>query len=100
MFCTGVLGAGKMIITSIAFNHLLQSAEDDENIGIAYIYCNFWRQDEQLTGSLLSSLLRQLAETRSSLPTEVKMLFDQHRAEGTLPSIEEISTTLVAVAMS
>jgi hypothetical protein len=100
MFCTGALGAGKTIITSIAINDLLQIAGNDDSIGIAYIYCNFRRHDEQRIGILLSSLLRQLAETCSSLPTEVKMLFDQHRAEGTLPSIEEISATLVAVAMS
>jgi hypothetical protein len=56
--------------------------------------------NEQRIGSLLSSLLRQLAETGLSLPTEVKMLFKHHRAEGTLPSIVEISATLVAVAMS
>jgi hypothetical protein len=100
MFCIGAPGAGKTIITSIAINDLLQSAVNDESIGIAYIYCNFRRHDEQRIGILLSSLLRQLAETRSSLPKEVKTLFKHHIAEGTLPSIENISATLVAVAMS
>ncbi|KAJ5896578.1 uncharacterized protein N7473_005977 [Penicillium subrubescens] len=69
MFCTGTPGAGKTIITSIAINDLLQNAVNDE------------------------------AETRLSLPTEVKMLF-KHHSEGTLHLIEEVSATLVAVAMS
>lgn len=99
MFCTGAPGAGKTIITSIAIDSLLQSAGNAEDIGIAYIYCNFRRRDEQRVESLLSSLLRQLAEMRSSLPTEVRMLYSKHSTKGTLPSIEEISATLGTVAM-
>lgn len=99
MFCTGAPGGGKTIITSIAIDSLLQSARNAEYVGIAYIYCNFRRQDEQRVESLLSSLLGQLAEMRSSLPTEVRKLYSKHSKKGTLPSIEEISATLAAVAI-
>lgn len=100
MFCTGAPGAGKTIVTSIAIDSFLRTAVADESIGIAYIYCNFRRRDEQHIRTLLSSLLRQLAETRSYLPREVKKLFVQNTTDRTLPSIEEISATLVAVGMS
>jgi hypothetical protein len=39
-----------------------------KSIGIAYIYCNFRRQDEQKIDDLLASLLKQLAESQPSLP--------------------------------
>ncbi|KAJ5368785.1 uncharacterized protein N7496_008545 [Penicillium cataractarum] len=99
MFCTGAPGAGKTILTSIAIDSLLQSAGNAGDIGVAYIYCNFRRRDEQCVESLLSSLLRQLAEMRSSLPTEVRMLYSKHSTKRTVPSIEEILATLAAVVM-
>lgn len=99
LFCTGAIGAGKTIITSLAIDNLLQMAGNDESIGIAYIYCDFERPVELRVGNLLSSLLRQLAVRRASLPEEVKNLFNKHKSDRTLASFEEICATLHAVAM-
>lgn len=99
LFCTGAIGAGKTVITSLAIDNLLQMAENGESIGIAYIYFDFELPDEQRVGNLLSSLLRQLAERRSPLPEEVKNLFNKHKSDRTLASFEEICATLHAVAI-
>lgn len=99
MFCTGMPGAGKTIMTSIVINDLTQRAAEDESIGVAYIYCDFKRRDEQNINNLLLSLLKQLSETQSSLPKEVKDLFDRHRSRRTWPIREEISSTLISVAI-
>lgn len=66
-------------------------------IGIAYIYCNFRRQDEQKIDDLLASLLKQLAESQPSLPGSVKDLYDRHKTKRTRPSPREVSDTLQAV---
>ena len=99
LFCPGIPGAGKTVITSIVVDNLYNRFSDDPKIGIAYIYCNFRRQDEQKAGDLLASLLKQLAQGRSSLPDSVKSLYDSHKARRTRPLFDEISRALLSVAV-
>lgn len=68
----------------------------DQTIGIAYIYCNHQRKDEQHVDNLLASLLRQLARGRS-FPKSVESLCEQHRARKTRPSLQDISNALESV---
>jgi len=97
LFCPGIPGAGKTILTSIVVEGLTTRSSTDPSIGIAYIYCNFRRQDEQKIDDLLASLLKQLAETQLSLPGIVKELYDRHKTKRTRPSLDEISGSLQAV---
>src|SRR6267378_6759760 len=60
LFCPGMPGAGKTIISSIVINHLHKMFENDPAIGIAYLYCNFQQHDEQKFIDLILSLLKQL----------------------------------------
>ncbi|KAL8881573.1 MAG: hypothetical protein Q9198_001245 [Flavoplaca austrocitrina] len=99
LFCPGIPGAGKTILTSIVVDQLMTRFEKDKTIGIAYIYCNFQRQDEQKAGDLLGSLLKQLAQDQSSsLPESVKALYDKHKDKRTRPSFDEIRRSLHSVA--
>ncbi|KAJ9133458.1 Ankyrin repeat domain-containing protein 50 [Pleurostoma richardsiae] len=102
LFCPGMPGAGKTILTSIVVEHLYDKFQKksvrDYNIGIAYVYCNFRRRDEQKVGDLLASLLKQLCQARHTLPDCVKRLFSQHRIRRTRPSLYEVSSTLQSVA--
>jgi Cdc6-like AAA superfamily ATPase len=76
----------------------LNSKFHDSKTGIAYVYCNFKRQENQKIGDLLASVLKQLAQSLSSLPNSVKDLYDRHKVKRTLPSIDEISRVLQSVA--
>ncbi|CAG8882582.1 unnamed protein product [Penicillium egyptiacum] len=98
MFCPGIPGAGKTIISSIVVDHLDQEFQADPAIGIAYVYCNFKRQDDQKINDLLEGLLKQLAGRCQPLPNSVKELYKYHKARGTRPSAEEISNVLLIVA--
>ncbi|KAF4626835.1 hypothetical protein G7Y89_g11321 [Cudoniella acicularis] len=98
LFCPGILGAGKTILTAIATNDLNTRFQNDSCIRIAYLYCNFWRRDEQKAKDLLMSLLKQLTQSQSSLPESVKSLYDRHRDKRTRPLLDEISRTLQSVA--
>ena len=71
---------------------------NDKSIGIAYLYCNFRRQDEQKAEALLASLLRQLTQGLSSLPESVKFLHGSHKDRRTRPIFNEISRALESVA--
>jgi len=98
LFCPGIPGAGKTILTSAVVNELTERFSTDLSIGIAYFYCNFRRKHEQKTHDLLASLLKQLAESYPALPKSVKDLYGRHKAKRTRPSLEEISSTLHSVA--
>jgi hypothetical protein len=98
LFCSGIPGAGKTILTSIVVDELTTQFSNDPTIGIAYIYCNFRRQEEQKIDDLLVSLLKQLAESQPSLLSCVKTLYDRHKDKRTRPSLDEIFTVLQTVA--
>ena len=97
LFCPGIPGAGKTILTSIVVEELTTRFSNDPTIGIAYIYCNFRREDEQKIENLLASLLKQLAESQPSLPGTVTELYDLHKTKRTQPSLDEISRSLQVV---
>ncbi|KAL7923824.1 nucleoside phosphorylase domain-containing protein [Trichoderma austrokoningii] len=56
LFCPGIPGAGKTLLTSIVINDLFEKFNKDATVGIAHIYFNFRRHDEQ---NLLDSCLPQ-----------------------------------------
>ena len=97
LFCPGIPGAGKTILTSIVVEELSSRFSTDPGVGIAYLYCNFRQKHEQKAQDLLTSLLKQLSQERSTLPDSVKSLYDKHKEKWTRPSLDEISRTLQSV---
>lgn len=69
----------------------------DDTIGLAYVYCNFRRQEEQKKGRLLANLLKQLARRQPALPESVKALYRQHKNDRTQPSSNDIQRTFQSV---
>jgi hypothetical protein len=98
LFCPGIPGAGKTIMTAIAVDDLYIRFQNHPSIGIAYLYCNFRQLDEQTAEGLLASLLKQLVQERSFLPDTVKDLYNRHKSKRIRPSFEEISRTLQSMA--
>jgi hypothetical protein len=98
LFCPGIPGAGKTILTSIVVDDLCNRFRNDMTIGIAYIYCNFRQQDEQKAEDLLASLLKEFAQYRPSLPGIVKDLYGRYKDKRTRPSFDDLSRTLQSVA--
>jgi NACHT domain len=98
LFCPGIPGAGKTILTAIVIDDLNTRFQNNPSVGIAYLYCNFRRRHEQKAEDLLASLLKQLAQDPSSIPNSAKTLYKRHKAKRTRPSFDEISTTLQSVA--
>ncbi|KAH8659428.1 hypothetical protein BGZ61DRAFT_433523, partial [Ilyonectria robusta] len=98
LFCPGIPGAGKTILTSIVVDNLETRFRDDMSVGIAYVYCDFRRQDEQTAKELLASLLRQLVQCLPTFPESAKSLYDKHKDKRSRPSLEEISSTIRSTA--
>jgi Cdc6-like AAA superfamily ATPase len=95
LFCPGIPGAGKTILTSIVVNELEKRFQDDGSTALAYLYCNFNRQDEQKPEDLLASLLKQLSKGRP-LSESVKSLYTRCKTK-TRPSVDEITTVLQSI---
>jgi hypothetical protein len=94
LFCPGIPGVGKTVMSSIVVDHLSAKFGNDAGVGIAYLYCNYQPQQEQTPTDLLSSLLKQLAQKQPAIPTEVKDLYKHHTAEGSLPPFDDIVRVL------
>ncbi|KAF7554286.1 hypothetical protein G7Z17_g3000 [Cylindrodendrum hubeiense] len=98
LFCPGIPGAGKTILTSIVVDTLETLFQDDRSVGIAYVYCNFRRKHEQTPNELLASLLKQLTQCLPTFPESLESLYNKHSDKHSRPSLEEISNTLQFVA--
>ncbi|EHK17626.1 uncharacterized protein TRIVIDRAFT_160183 [Trichoderma virens Gv29-8] len=96
LFCPGIPGAGKTILTSIVVDHL-ENTFKAPKIGIAYIYCNYKRQEEQVIEKLLSNLLKQLSRGQHPLPNCVRDMYSEHNYKRTRPSLSKIQKVLHSV---
>lgn len=100
LFCPGMPGAGKTILTSIIVHYLHSQFHNHSTVGIAYLYCNFRRQHEQKLNDLLLSLLKQLVQEQPYLSRNVEDLYDRHKPKRTRPASEEIIAVLSIVTAS
>ncbi|KAI1092542.1 ankyrin repeat protein [Rostrohypoxylon terebratum] len=97
LFCTGIPGAGKTILSSIVVNDLMKRATNDPTIAVAYIYFNFKREKDQMVTDLLRSILGQFLRGSPSLPKFAKDLYEQIRKNGTHPSTNEVLAAVCQV---
>jgi Cdc6-like AAA superfamily ATPase len=97
LFCPGIPGAGKTILTSTVVDNLFELYRTDQSVGICYIFFNFHRNSEQKLDDLIASLLKQLGQTRPDLFGSVKLLYDGHKERRTRPSLDELCRALHSV---
>ncbi|UKZ80979.1 hypothetical protein TrVFT333_008745 [Trichoderma virens FT-333] len=97
LVCRGIPGAGKTILASLAIHHLHTEFENNQSVGIAYIYCDYKQQGDQDIEGLLASLLKQLLRSQTCLPQSITELFARHQEENTRPSHDELFENLECV---
>ncbi|RSL40354.1 hypothetical protein CEP54_016142 [Fusarium duplospermum] len=106
LFCTGIPGAGKTIMTSIVVDNLQQRFRDEPTLGLAYVYCDDERRQEQTPDHMFASILKQLGQRyflHFTLTEAVRELYHQHlRTQSTTkskvrPLLTEIMTCLPSV---
>src|SRR4029077_5642236 len=79
-------------------DYLQRTFQHGDGVGVAYLYCNFRRQQEQGPSDLLLSLLKQF--TLPFIPETVVSLYKCHQVKRTRPSFDEISKALHSVIAS
>ncbi|KAI1849949.1 hypothetical protein JX266_004328 [Neoarthrinium moseri] len=100
LFCHGIPGAGKTMLSSIVVDSLQKRCYANTDVALCYFYCDFRRQEEQLLEKIVLSLLRQLGQAISPLPTCLTELFDRYKMDGTRPTFEDAMRTFRSVAAS
>lgn len=100
LFCPGIPGSEKTIMTPIVIDDLTSRFSRDSRVGIAYLYCNYKRKNKQNLGDLLAGLLKQLTGNFLLLPEEVKDLYERHESSRTRPSTNELARVLQSVVAS
>jgi len=78
----------KLIWNSSAVIDHLQNTFPEDDIGIAFIYCNYKEQGEQTLVNLIASLLQQVLQRRP-LPTKLHALYQHHTSKRTRPTVTE-----------
>ncbi|KAF2803872.1 uncharacterized protein BDZ99DRAFT_164571 [Mytilinidion resinicola] len=96
LFCPGIPGAGKTMMSAIVVDYLMAKYRDDPSVGIAYVFCNYQSQHEQTPVAILSSLLKQLASARPALPDAIKGLNKPFNPKAERPPLDEIVKALRA----
>lgn len=115
LFCPGIPGAGKTMVSAIAVDHLHKVADGalgkllgakmagtrhSDLCGVAHIFCNYKTQSEQDTTSLLSAILKQLVHAKPSAAKAAFILSERHSNHGTRPSLDEIFAALKTTMLS
>ncbi|KFY17788.1 hypothetical protein V492_00386 [Pseudogymnoascus sp. VKM F-4246] len=99
LFCPGIPGAGKTMITAIAVDYIWKAFQGN-NVGIAYVYCNYKRQETQTATDLLAAILKQLVQERPLYGEPVATLHKRHADRRTRPSLDEICSALNSVLIN
>ncbi|KAM6522793.1 hypothetical protein FALCPG4_012409 [Fusarium falciforme] len=94
LYCPGIPGAGKTILSSIVVEELTKRFRDDSNVCIAHVYFNYQQQESQTVNQVFANLLRQLVAGQSDIPTAVRDVYKGHLQRGSKPKFEEISELL------
>ncbi|KAI3316926.1 hypothetical protein HD806DRAFT_527486 [Xylariaceae sp. AK1471] len=96
LFCSGIPGAGKTMLSSLVVNHLRKTS-NIRGAGVVFLYCNYKEDKERGAVDLLSALLKQLVQELPHIPSTVQALYSEHEERKARPSLSDISTTIRSV---
>jgi hypothetical protein len=94
LFCPGIPGSGKTILSSVVVADLRERYGQNNDIAVTFFYCDFRRQHEQTVNDILLSILKQLVDGRPSLSKSIEELYSRCRAGYRRPLREDILEAL------
>ncbi|KAJ4288945.1 hypothetical protein N0V90_011287 [Kalmusia sp. IMI 367209] len=100
LYCPGIPGAGKTMMAAAIIEDLRNEFDNDPDVGIAFLYCSYKRQQEQTLGACLAEILMQLLQGLSTPPQYLQTLYGRHRRQKSRPGIDELTIALKSVCIS
>ncbi|KAF8247817.1 ankyrin [Wilcoxina mikolae CBS 423.85] len=92
LWCHGGPGTGKTVITSLVVDKLLEAAGND--IGVAYIYCDYADQQDQTTEMIIASFAKQLSIGKPSICGQIQKLYEACNHGRIRPDLAKLTETL------
>ncbi|KAL4780700.1 purine and uridine phosphorylase [Aspergillus varians] len=97
LYCPGIPGSGKTILSSIVINHLQEIYSADERVGIAYVFFDYRQQNEQKLRGILAILLKQLVHKLDLISADLNELYKRYH-DGAHLQRDEIARLLVTAS--
>lgn len=95
LLCPGIPGAGKTMLASIVVDYLVENVHgQNDDVGIAYLYCDYKTRHEQTPIALLESFLKQFISRHGTISENVRQLYELHSRRKTRPSFREVCQML------
>ncbi|PGH21367.1 hypothetical protein AJ80_03284 [Polytolypa hystricis UAMH7299] len=88
LWCHGIPGGGKTVITSVVVNYVSEAIRGT-NAAVAYLYCDYKNPETHAELQLLSSIARQLVEQIRPIPPEVSEFLDRNAEKKRNPTEDE-----------
>lgn len=88
LFSPGIPGAWKTILTSIIIEELHARFQNEDEVGMAYVYCSYQRK--YTLEDLLAILLKQLIQRMQSVPKDFVDLYHCYKRQAGRLSLREL----------
>ncbi|OJJ01824.1 hypothetical protein ASPVEDRAFT_192125 [Aspergillus versicolor CBS 583.65] len=98
LFCPGMPGAGKTMISTLAIDFLRREYQQDPMVAVCFLYFDYRIKYDNVT-ELLAIILRQLAAQKLPLAEPVRLLFEKYGIRDSKPPLKEHILTLQAVLL-
>jgi hypothetical protein len=89
LFCPGMPGAGKTVLTSIVIENLRPLLADPDT-GLAFVYFDYKDGANHTISNVFSSLLQQLLKQMREIPPKIDQLYCRCEDEKRRPSLAEL----------
>lgn len=93
LFCHGMPGSGKTVLTSTVIHHFHQAAHMD-SVCVAYFYCNHQLLPQLELHELILCLVKQMVRQCLGLPLAIESMFDLYKDVLFRPSIADTNFLL------
>lgn len=97
LFCPGMPGAGKTMLAAIAIDHISRTLNED--VRLAYLFCNYKTQSDQRAIDFFSVLLKQFAQNRTDVPASIRQMYEDCSNRKRRPSFHEINQALELICL-
>ncbi|KAI1866483.1 hypothetical protein JX265_007784 [Neoarthrinium moseri] len=99
LFCPGIPGAGKTIMTSIIIEELQTRFLNDTSVGMAYVYFDYQRPQNHKTHLVLANIIKQLLRNfpATKLPRELHNLYEGYQKRNRQYSYDMVFKALSSV---
>ncbi|RQM05139.1 hypothetical protein DH86_00003148, partial [Scytalidium sp. 3C] len=99
LWCHGIQGSGKSVLTSIIIDELRGLVSQPETY-IAFFYFDYRVQGDQTAAHVLSSLLRQIVSTMPELPQSIIDVYEKAHDSTPLLPLHELEKLILNIALT